>query len=92
MSPQLAETLALQALTWLIGDDDLRAVFLGATGADPAELAARAGETELLVSVLDFLLMDDRAILRFAEESGCQPDEPAAAHAVLSGAAMRHWT
>ena len=27
MTPELAETLAVQALTWLIGEDDLRDVF-----------------------------------------------------------------
>ena len=29
MTPDIAQTLAVQALAWLIGEDDLRDVFLG---------------------------------------------------------------
>ena len=33
LSPEAAETLALQALAWLVSNDELLPVFLGATGA-----------------------------------------------------------
>ena len=44
LSPEAAETLALQALAWLVSNDELLPVFLGATGASEADLRARAGE------------------------------------------------
>ena len=33
MTPDLAQTLAVKALAWMVGEDDLREVFLGASGA-----------------------------------------------------------
>ena len=47
-SPDAAETLALRALAWLIGDHDLLAVFLGATGASADDVRTRAAEPEFL--------------------------------------------
>ena len=37
-----AQTLALRALAWLLADEELTGLFLGATGASPADLRARA--------------------------------------------------
>lgn len=87
-----AETLALRALGWLIGDDDLRGVFLGASGASEADLAARAGDPEFLASVLDFLVMDDAWVMRFCDETGVAYDAPMRARAALPGGENVHWT
>ena len=38
MTPDIAQTLAVQALAWLIGEEDLRDVFLGASGASEQDL------------------------------------------------------
>ena len=40
-SAEAAETLSLRALAWLVGQEDLLPVFLGATGASEADLRAR---------------------------------------------------
>jgi hypothetical protein len=87
-----AETLALQALTWLAGNEDLLPVFLGSTGLSPAELATRAGEPEFLGSVLDFLLMDDAWIVAFCDTAGLRYDAPSQARAYLPGGEATHWT
>lgn len=92
MSPELAETIALEALGWIVADDELRPVFLQATGADPAGLLAGAGEPQVLASVLDFLLLDDRTVLRFAAEQGRRPSDAAAARMALPGMSTPHWT
>ena len=42
MSPDTAETIALQALGWLVGNEDLCPTFLGATGSSVDDLKARA--------------------------------------------------
>ena len=39
---EFAETLALHALAWLVGNHELLSVFLGATGTSAEELRARA--------------------------------------------------
>ena len=80
-----AETLALQALSWLAGNDDLLPVFLGATGADVSEMAARADEGAYLASVLDFLLMDDAWVIAFCDAQGLAYTAPLQARAWLPG-------
>ena len=90
--PPNAETLALQALGWLAGQDELFQTFLGATGASAQEVAARATEPEFLGAVLDFLLMDDQWIIAFCDDAGLPYDRPLQARAVLPGGQGPHWT
>ncbi len=87
-----AETLALTVLGWLIGDEELLPVFLGATGAGESDLRDRAGDPEFLGSVLDFLLMDDAWVVRFCDAQGLAYDAPMRARAALPGGAQVHWT
>ena len=87
-----AETLALMVLGWLIGDEELLPVFLGATGAGESDLRDRAGDPEFLGSVLDFLLMDDAWVVRFCDTQGLAYDAPMRARAALPGGAQVHWT
>ncbi|PIE12467.1 MAG: hypothetical protein CSA68_12605 [Rhodobacterales bacterium] len=76
MQQESAETLALQALAWLVGDEELCSIFLGSTGVSESELRARAGEAEFLSSVLDFLMMDDAWVMRFCDSAGLPYDIP----------------
>lgn len=92
MSPEAAETLALQALAWLVANDDLLPVFLGSTGAGQDELRARAAEPEFLAGVLDFLMMDDAWVMGFCDANGTPYDRPMQARAALPGGARMHWT
>lgn len=87
-----AETLALQALSWLAAQDALFPAFLGSSGLDVATLGARASEPEVLASVLDFLLTDDAYVTGFCESVAIPCELPLQARAVLSGGAMIHWT
>jgi hypothetical protein len=87
-----AETLALQALGWLVGQDDLLPAFLNATGAGANDLAANAKDPVFLASVLDFLLMDDAWIIAFCDASARTYSEPMQARAGLPGGIATHWT
>jgi hypothetical protein len=80
-----AETLALQALCWLAGNDDVLPVFLGATGASASDMAQRAGEAAFLASVLDFLLLDDTWVMAFCDQAGLRYEAPLQARAWLPG-------
>lgn len=91
-SVETAETLALQALTWLVGNDELLPVFLGSTGADVADLKTRATEPEFLRSVLEFLTMDDAWIVAFCDASNTPYEQPMMARSVLAGGEDMHWT
>ncbi|WP_443029288.1 DUF3572 domain-containing protein [Sphingomonas sp. TDK1] len=50
-----AETVALQALVWILGEPGRAARLLDLTGLDPATLRARAGEPALLAAAIGFL-------------------------------------
>lgn len=89
---EFAETLALNALAWLVGNDELLPVFLGATGTSAEELRARAGEPDFLVATLDFLLMDDAWIVAFCDAAGYAYADPLAARQALPGGTETHWT
>lgn len=92
MTPEAAETLALQALAWLLGQEDLCPVFLGSTGASPEDLKARAADPEFLGAVLDFLTMDDAWVMAFCDGAGIDYRLPLAARQALPGGATPEWT
>ena len=89
---QTAETVALQALAWLAGNEDLLPVFLNASGASVDDLREGALRPEFLGSVLDFLLMDDAWIIAFCTEAGLPYEAPMRARAGLPGGEAMHWT
>lgn len=87
-----AETVGVQAVAWLAGNDDLLPVFQGATGADEADFRSGLMAPDFQASVLDFLLMDDAWIVAFCDDQGLRYDLPMQARAVLPGGAQVHWT
>lgn len=89
---EAAETLALQALGWMAGEEGVLTAFLAASGAAPEDLRARALEPGFLGSVLDFLLTDDAWVMAFCDAAGLRYEQPMQAALVLGGARHRHWT
>lgn len=87
-----AETIALQALGWLAGNDELLPVFLGSTGAALSDLVAGAGDPVFLASVLDFLLMDDAWVVACCDAQGLPYPALMEARAAFPGGAQFHWT
>ncbi|WP_072793701.1 DUF3572 domain-containing protein [Cognatishimia maritima] len=91
-SPEAAETLALNALSWLAGNDELMPVFMGSTGVSAADLRERAGDPAFLGSVLDFLTMDDKWVIAFCDHFGLDYSAPLQARQALPGGGEMHWT
>ena len=83
MSPELAETLALQGLTFLASDGQRLARFLELTGIGPPELRSWAETPRLQIAVLEHLLADESLLLVFASEAGCAPEACSKALAIL---------
>ena len=92
MSDTQAEAIALQCLSWLIANDDLRGVFMGASGLGEDELRTRYGDPEFLAAVLDFLLMDDAWVIQCCDAQGLTYDTIGQARASLPGGQMVNWT
>jgi hypothetical protein len=85
MTPEAAEGLAIQALTFIAGDGDRLGRFLATTGIGPSQIRAASGEPGFLGGVLAYLVADDRLAAAFAAEAGCDPADIAKAHAALGG-------
>lgn len=92
MSQESAEVVALQALAWLAGKEDLLPVFLGATGASETDVRAGAADPTFLGAVLDFILMDDAWIKEMCDANALSYEMPMTARAALPGGEAVHWT
>jgi len=92
MGPEAAETVGIKALGWLAANDDLRSVFLGATGAQLEDLRASASDPIFLASVLDFLMMDDAWVIAFCDDAGLKYETPMRARQAMPGVEQVHWT
>ena len=92
MNSERTETIALQALGWLAGNEELLPVFLGASGATTDDLRSRATDQDFLASVLDFLTMDDAWVVAFCDSAFLDYQEPMFARQLLNGAGETHWT
>lgn len=92
MTPERAETIAISALVWLSGKDDLLPVFLGSSGANADDLKGQAENPAFLASVLEFITMDDAWVIEFCDECKLKYEDPLHARYALPGAEAVHWT
>ena len=80
---EVAEIVAIQALSFVAGDPERLGVFLAETGIGPETLRSAAADPHFLAGVLDFVLRDDATVTAFAAASELDPTTIAAARAVL---------
>ena len=81
---EVAEIVAIQALSFIAGDPERLGLFLAETGIGPETLRTAATDPHFLASVLDFVLRDDATVKAFAEASQLHPTNIAAAHQALN--------
>ena len=92
LSEDAAQQVAVNAIVWLAGNDELLPVFMGSTGADEAAFREGVISPEFQASVLDFILMDDAWVVAFCDTEGLPYDRLMQARAVLPGGAQVNWT
>lgn len=92
MTEDQAQVLALKALGWMGGQDEILSGFLGASGMDVDSLKQSAGQSETLLAILDYLLSQDAWVSDFCKDEGVDSDAPMMARAALPGGAEMHWT
>jgi hypothetical protein len=85
LTPEAAEGLAVQVLTFIAGDTERLGRFLAATGIGPAEIRAASSEPGFFAGVMGYLASDDRLIAAFATETGLDPADVRRAYAALGG-------
>ena len=92
MDREIAETRALEVLTWVLSEDDLIQVFMGATGASQNDLRSNTLSHELLLSILDFVLMDDRWVISCSKFLNIDPSQIQLIRMSLDGGQEVTWT
>jgi hypothetical protein len=80
---EVAEIVAVQALSFLAGEPQRLGLFLAESGIGPDTLRSAAADPHFLASVLDFVMRDDATVKAFADASKLHPANIAAARQVL---------
>ena len=92
ISQDAAEEIGLQALTWLVGNEQLLPVFMGSTGAGETELRQGLTDPGMQAAVLEFILMDDAWVVAFCDQAGLRYEMLSQARAALPGGEQVNWT
>jgi Protein of unknown function (DUF3572) len=87
LSRDEADTIALQALGFMVEDDDRISGFMGETGIAPDDLRNHATAPAILNAVLDYLTRDETLLLMFAANAGIRPELVTPALLILNGEA-----
>lgn len=82
---QEAETLALQAVAFLAGDDDRVSTFMAVSGISLDALRRSVGDKAMLAGILDYILANESLLLEFAENAGITPESVMRARQALPG-------
>ncbi|MGV6812306.1 MAG: DUF3572 domain-containing protein [Brevirhabdus sp.] len=92
MNEQLAQIVGIGALEWLVANDELLPVFLGASGATLDQVKENAGNPELLASVLEFLMNDDEWVKGCCDANEWPHETLMQARLSMPGGAVMNWT
>jgi hypothetical protein len=82
---EIAENLAIQALSFLAGDPERLGRFLAITGIGPDMIRKAAADPTFLAGVLDHVVSDEPLLVAVAEHAGVTPQTVENAQALLSG-------
>jgi len=80
-----AETIALNVLNFLLGNETRLERFMTLSGMDPQALKNNASDPVFLAGILDYLLQDETLVYLFVEEYNLSPALPATARRTLVG-------
>lgn len=81
-----AEALALRAVAWLAGNEELFLRFVAMSGLTVDHVRAGLTDPATLGAVLDFLLSDEPTLMAFTAAHDMPPDQPGRARRLLPGA------
>jgi hypothetical protein len=82
---QVAETVAIQALSFLAAEPVRLGRFLAETGLGPETIRSAASDPSFLLAVVDFVLNDDALIDDFCTAHEMKPRQVIAAREALGG-------
>jgi hypothetical protein len=80
-----AESLAVEALSFLAQEPERLGRFLAASGIGPEMIRGAAADPGFLGGVLDFITADEPLLVAFAQHAGVDPRTVERAHVLLGG-------
>ena len=83
---EVAEIVAIQALSFIAADPERLGLFLAESGIGPETLRTAAANPQFLAHVLDFVMRYDATVKAFATVSELHPTNIAAARQALGDA------
>ena len=92
MSPEAAETYALKVLGWMVGDAEILPIFMGSSGSSADDIKKRAQDSDFLIAVLDFVMLDDAWVLACCKACALEPEAMQTARQALPGGGVFNWT
>ena len=84
-----AESLAIQALTFLASEPGRLGRFLALTGIGPDQIRLVAASPGFLAGVLEHLASDEAMLIAFADDANVAPGEVERARRALAGPGIR---
>jgi hypothetical protein len=81
----VAEELAINALSFLASQPEALGRFLRLTGIGPANLRQAAAEPGFLAGLLDYFLANEDVLVEYAREAAVTPEDVVLARQVLAG-------
>ena len=85
MKREQAETVALQALGFIAGEERALEGLIAQSGLGFEDMKQQAGDPIFLACVVDFILSDESLLLAFCEATELPPETPARARRALPG-------
>ncbi len=85
ISKGAAETIAINALQYLAGDEEQLRCFLTLTGCNIADLRSNASSSEFQAALLDFFLSNEPTLLAFCAQYSIDPEHIATSQQILGG-------
>jgi hypothetical protein len=92
MNEEQAKIVALQALTYLVGEPEAIQRFFDLSGVDGADLRRRADDPAMLAGVLDFFLGNEAQLLEMCQATDMAGELPAQARRALPGGQGDEWS
>lgn len=85
------ESVAIAALGWIAGNEDMLNRFLSLTGIGAGQIREAAAEPGFLAGVLDFLLAHEPSLMAFCNETETDPEVVQQARELLLGNPGNEW-
>jgi hypothetical protein len=79
-----AETIALSALSYITGHEEVLGRFLAMSGLEPGTIRHAAASPGFLAAILDYVASDEPLLLALAKELDARPERIMEAHRTLS--------